>query len=390
MKKILFISYGGGHVNSLLPVAKSMKSRGHSVIFFALTTAANVLKDTDIPYKTFSDYFNKRHIKDVGKTLIDTVDEKVISAEDSEIYLGQNYIDLIEEYGKTKAEKLYKKSGRLIFNPIKSMTEVIKDINPDILVTTSSPRSERASVYAANKLGIKSIALSDLFVERPLKWFSDPNFGTKICVLNSFAKETLIKNGRREQDIVITGNPAFDKLVSRSKQQKNNKKTHNRVMWASQPEPKYFHETNSFGDPKLPLKIEAELIKIFEHRKDLQLVVRNHPNEDQRDYPKHVEISEKTEDLSKALDRIDLLITCTSIVGFEALILGKGFISVDMSVLSKMLPFSKYGYSSGVNKIENIENAINDFYSNSNKIKPSYFIDDATSRICDLIHELVN
>lgn len=366
-----------------------MQSMGYEVAFFALTTAVVSLRNTDIKYYTYTDFFDTSEVKNIGRKLINSVDSNILPVRDSSIYLGQNYIDLVSDLGSKNAKELYDKAGRYAFHPLESMTRVLLKLKPDLVVSTSSPRSEKAIIYAAGKLRIKSIVLSDLFVERPLSWFSDQNFATKICVPSNFAKEVLIKNGRASDDIVITGNPAFDNLVLASKDQKKPKNFSYRVLWASQPEPEYLAENDSYGDPLLPIKIESKLIEIFNTRRDWKLIIRNHPNETPREYPDYIEISNNDEMLSVLLPTIDLVLTCTSIVGFEALILGKGFITIDKSVLTPMLPFSKYGYSLGVDSIDSIEDHLTAFYSNKKDIKNSYHIEDATGNFCNVILDLL-
>ena len=389
MKKILFVSYGGGHVESLLPVAKKIQSKDCEVAFFALTTAIKRLQNCDLKYYTYSDFFDTPKVKDVGRKIVNSVDTSMLSTKETLIYLGQNYIDLVSDLGAKRAERLYKKSGRYIFNPLKSMTEVLLKLKPDLVVSTSSPRSEKAIIYAAGNLGIKTIVLSDLFVERPLSWFSDPDFSTKICVPSDYAKNVLINNGRAFKDVVVTGNPAFDSLVSKSKAQKKIKKFSYRVLWASQPEPEYFTENDTYGDPLLPTKIESKLIEIFKTRRDWKLVIRNHPNEVPRQYPEFIESSSNDENLSDLLSGIDLVLTCSSIVGFEASILGKGFITIDKSVLTPMLPFSKYGYSKGINSIDSIEDCLIDFYANKRDKSYTYNIENAVDNFCNEILNLL-
>jgi len=39
MKKVFFVTYGGGHVRSVIPVIKELKSRGHKVSVLGLTSS---------------------------------------------------------------------------------------------------------------------------------------------------------------------------------------------------------------------------------------------------------------------------------------------------------------------------------------------------------------
>ena len=390
MKKILFVCYGGGHVQSLVPVAEKMQDMNCEVVFLALTTAVNSVRKSGIRHYTYADFFDTQEVRDVGRQLAHAIDSRMLSIHDTSIYLGQNYLDLVSDHGDDEARKLYEESGRSIFNPLKSMTRVLLEVQPDLVVSTSSPRSERAIIYAAGQLGIKSVVLSDLFVERPLSWFVDKKFSSKICVPSRFARDVLIKNGRPCGDVVITGNPAFDTLVSTSKKMKKNSISRSyRVLWASQPEPEYFAENDSYGDPLLPTKIESELIRIFDSRRDWKLVIRNHPNEVPRRYPEFIESSRNDEKLTDLLPSIDLVVTCTSIVGFEALILGKGFLTIDKSVLTPMLPFSRYGYSRGIDSIDSIEEHLAEYYSTNAVSDAPYNIENAADNVCKVILDLI-
>ena len=56
MKKVLFVAYGGGHVNMVIPVAKKLMAQpGFYVEVLGLTTARHVLEKENIPCFGFSD-----------------------------------------------------------------------------------------------------------------------------------------------------------------------------------------------------------------------------------------------------------------------------------------------------------------------------------------------
>lgn len=383
--KVLFASYGGGHVRSLLPVARLMHELGHDVKFLAFTTAILELKDESFSCLTYSDFFEGADVRAAGEVLVESVEGGMLPFDESVIYLGRNFLDLAEDFGWGTAKEMFAESGRLIFNPLKSMSKILGALKPDVVVSTSSPRSERAIIEAAHSRGIPSIALSDLFVERPLTWFSKSDFASKICVPSESARQILVGSGRSQSDIVVTGNPAFDLLVEAAKSQSKVLKGSYRVLWASQPEPSYFVETGAHGDPNLPIKIEQQLFEIFEARREWQLVVRNHPNEHARVYPEFVEVSHKDQELFELLKSIDVVVTCTSIVGFEALLLGKGFLTIDKSVLSEILPFARYGYSKSVPDIHDIEEGLDEFFSTREAPDVGYTIENATDNVANVI-----
>jgi len=45
------VTYGGGHVRSVIPVIKELKSRGHKVSVLGLTSSVNDLKKEEIEFK---------------------------------------------------------------------------------------------------------------------------------------------------------------------------------------------------------------------------------------------------------------------------------------------------------------------------------------------------
>ncbi len=388
MKKILFVAYGGGHINTLLPIAKKLDPSSYEVCFFALTTSIDKLKQTDFKYYTYRDFFYSDEVQGYGKKITAGLDTIKLNDEESISYLGQNYLELVQTHGAVEADKLYRKSNRQIFEPIKSMEYVLKKINPDLVVSTSSPRSEKCIIQAAGKLGIKSIALIDLFAVRCTSWFKKNNFANKVCVFSTVVKSYLTLNGRNEADIMVTGNPVFDQLVNNSNAAKKQNDVY-RVLWASQKEPEYFAEFGTHGNSNLPLEIEKKLIEIFKDKK-WTLVVRNHPNEESRKYPDFVEISASSTKLIETLNSVDLVITCTSTVGLEGLILGKDLITIDMSVITPTIPFSKYGYSVGINNLDQLADSIKKMYDNRKlKKKRKYSIKNATENVIVEIEKLL-
>jgi len=389
MQKILLVGYGGGHINMLLPVAKKLQELNFEVVFFALTTAIDKLNNSEFTYYTYKDFFYSDRVQKYGKELIKELETVKLDDEESIAYLGQNYLELVEKFGESEAKALYQKSQRQIFEPIKSMEYVLQQIKPDIIVSTNAPRSEKCVIQAAAKLNIKSIALIDLFAIRCVDWFKENSFASKVCVFSDDVKEYLVEHGRFSKDIIVTGNPVLDKLINL--ENKCRPKKNFRVLWASQKEPEYFAEFDIEGDPELPLKIEKKLLEIFKNR-EWELVIRNHPNEESREYPDFVEVSSISTSLVETLQNVDLVVTCTSTVGLEGVILGKELITIDMSVFTPTIPFSKYGYSKGVSSLDSLEENIMDVYNNRScklENKKRYDIKDATQNVVDVIINLL-
>jgi UDP-N-acetylglucosamine:LPS N-acetylglucosamine transferase len=218
----LFVSYGGGHLKAILPVANQLIKDGYSIKIFALTTAINDLIDSNIPYFSYKDLpeaYEEENIK-LGIKLAKHLDiqnnkDNIVSYEESVAYLALNYKDLIRLYGQSKGRKMWLEEGRQIFYPIYLMKKVLNYIEPKIVISTNSPRSEKAAIRAASMLNIKSVCINDLFAIQESAWLKDNSFANKIFVLNDSVKKFLVGLGRAAEDIVVSGNPAFDSLFEK-------------------------------------------------------------------------------------------------------------------------------------------------------------------------------
>ena len=62
----------------------------------------------------------------------------------------------------------------------------------------------------AGKLNIPSVCIVDLFAVKEVAWVGEPGYADKVCVLSEFVKNTLMRAGRNDKDIIVTGNPAFE------------------------------------------------------------------------------------------------------------------------------------------------------------------------------------
>ena len=167
------------------------------------------------------------------------------------------------------------------------MRRVIKRLAPGLVVATSSPRAERAAILAAAQVGIPSICVVDLFALQEVQWIGQFGFGTRVCVLNESVREMFLARGRRPEEVVVTGNPAFDRLkapetvlagfnLRQARGWNDGKKI---VLWASTIEPERHPFNGLLGDPNLPRLVETQLREIVASDTNLRLVVRYHPNE---------------------------------------------------------------------------------------------------------------
>lgn len=365
MPTALFICYGGGHVKMLSPVIKELSVRGWNTPVLGLTTAYDYLSSVGLSplgFKDFVDLKKDSYALEIGKRLREREDAGKISEKETIAYLGISYAELEEKLGATEARKAYQKSGRQAFFPIFFMERICRSISPDVVIATSSPRAEKAAIYAAKKLKIPSIALNDLFFPKnSLLWFGDKDFGDRVCVLSQLDKERLLSAGRSEEEVVVTGNPIFDILFERRENSTTKiSSTKKRILWVSTPEPAYFPSYDIYSDPNLPLKIEKFLISIVSKYKNWHLTIRRHPNEPSCNLipTPQVSISCYKDDLISDILSSDLVVTTYSTATLEAHILGKTVLCLELSPYSALFPFPDYGIAHGVSNWNEIEEKI--------------------------------
>lgn len=216
MKKILFVTYGGGHVNIVRHLYKELSKLDYIVTIIALTNSVSILDREGIPYRKISEYLSlfkeKEKILEYGNYLAKShYDQNSgLSYEDIAAYLGFSIYDLMKTEGNLEsALEKFQLVGHKIFNPIQTMKTILAYENPDVLVLTSSMRMEKGAGLAANSLKVPVIRILDTIGDDDLI-----PYNCKICVMNKIAKENLLANNDiNKNDIVITGQPDYEKSI---------------------------------------------------------------------------------------------------------------------------------------------------------------------------------
>ena len=227
MKKIFMTCYGGGHAEIIKEVYKNLVNiSGVEITILALTTSKYKFEQEKIPYKLITDYYNKeeeKFIYELGKSFCISNDiDTSIGEDETYLYHGYALYELEKKYSKEKIKEGFKKFGRAIFLPIQFMERVLKNENPDLVITTNSPRYEKATLIVAKNLDIVSLSIEDLFgveykqltVDAAF-FFKNLNYntiyGNYLCILTDEVKKNL--NTDKIDKVFITGNPAFDKTI---------------------------------------------------------------------------------------------------------------------------------------------------------------------------------
>lgn len=364
---VLFAAYGGGHVAALRPVAQALAREGISVGFLGLTTAQADLENHGLDYFGFAELEGAdcADVQSWGREFAGPdVPGSPVPYYESVAYHGLNFRDQVALWGETQAREHYATHGRQGFLPVQTMEKLLRQLQPRLVVATSSPRAERALFISARKLGIPRVCLVDLFAIREVEWIAQPGYADILCVLNDQVRDYVISSGCASDSVTVTGNPAFDTVNSQHsrdlaeeiRQAKGISAQSKVILWASNIEPEKNRFTGAVGDPRLPRRIEQTLREMLSSHPDWHLVVRYHPSEVvQFDPARNVHLSSRDENLHALIHSSDLVVVLTSTVGLEAHLAGKPVICVDMSVFTANSPLSKMGIGTGVTCLEQLQ-----------------------------------
>lgn len=346
--KVLFVSYGGGHVGMVLPVMRELEALlpGAQCTLMALTTGhakAKAVRPNALGYKDFLHLVDADQARAWGERLSEGNTSPDVPLEETIAYLGINYLDLIAQHGKAGAADVYREQGRYGFRPLHFMRAVMDALQPDAVVATNSPRSERTALDVAGERGISAIGMVDLFgLDSDTYVLHEPK-PAWTCVISEGVRQRLIARGFAASGVVVTGNPAFDGLFSEENRERAQTFLAERgwqglqpVLFAGHWEPQAHPATPVPVGQALPREIEAVLRAQVRQRPDLALVVRYHPS-DWTQYPRlpdepRIHFSEPPrEPIHPLILASQAVVVQTSTVGLESAVGGKPVVSVENS-----------------------------------------------------------
>jgi hypothetical protein len=357
VKRVLLAAYGGAHVAVAIPLHHALLEAGLEPVVLGLTTAAQVFERHGIACKRFIDYVDLQdvEIRRWGDYLCQFHHREGIGIrrEQSAAYLGASMAELVRDIGEAEALARYRQSGLNAFLPVAVLRGILRRETIDGVIATDSPRAERAALNAAAQMGLPSICVVSSFPHIGLHYLRRADNGAMMCVLNDRIRAQLIDAGRSPESVVATGNPAFDALTSpdnpalgaRLRAQAGIRNNDWTVLWAEQPEP---------ADPQLPVRMREHLAQVC-RRNGWRLLVRLHPSSQASApdaMPRDALTSPRTENVRDALLKSDAVVTFTSTIGFEALVLDK---PVVVAAVSQYSAFVDYRESDGVLTVDSLE-----------------------------------
>ena len=399
MKKVLFVCYGSGHVRMVVPVARALQSSGQAQVqVLGLTTAAPVVRAAGLPLLQFKDFVEPgdEPALALGRELIAAMGPLDDPAE-SAAYMGLCYSELEAEVGKDQAQRRYADLARQAFLPAATLKRILQRVQPDLLVVTNSPRAERAAVIAAAQLGIPVVCMVDLFAVDEVRWIGAADYAQKVCVLNVGVRDFLVAAGRRPEQVVVTGNPAFDALhdpanVRQGLEMRQRQGWDGRrvVLWPSQAEPAIHPFDGSPGDPGFPDRVLQQLAGWVARNADAVLCVRPRAGEPAPSVidSERVVVTGQDWPLPTLLHAVDTVVTLTSTVGLEGHLCGARLIQVLGSVFESSMPLARFGVADAAVPMQDLAAALDHWTRQPRRAAPQPS-QAATPRVLEVLGEFL-
>ncbi|MFZ4702513.1 MAG: glycosyltransferase, partial [Candidatus Methylumidiphilus sp.] len=283
-------------------------------------------------------------------------------------YLGVNYLEWVETYGEETAAQLYQKGGRRSFLPLKFIGNIIDFLQPSVVVSTSSPRSEQAAIEAAVQRGIPTLTMLDVFANPKFSYLYYQTHADRITVPSELAGRQLLDAGIDQTRIRVTGCPAYESLsdpthISDGIALKQSLGWSNLsvVLWAGSIEEDDHDVPQEYFGTGLCTLVEKQLRNWVQQHPNVAMIVRYHPNQyhlfPDFGHQERVYVSNPTKDkLYTHLHAADTVIVQTSTVGFEAAVIGKRLLSLSFSprAINTEYDFSKLGLAESVHSIDHL------------------------------------
>lgn len=362
-KTILFACYGGGHVQSLIPIIHELRTdESINLIVVGFTTALATFERSGIDARGYSvlEKYIEQPCPDIVNQFIGEVGHPDVKAEDTYAYFHIGIHDLVSDVGCISAIKMLKQQGRAAFMPIKTFTHYLQDIKPDLVVTSTSPRSELALQRAARKLNIPGLAVSDLFLQHEAAYLCDGTYAENITVISKYVADYLRKSLCDRISLHVTGNPAFDAMFAKCE-----KVTGGRIRkkYAVKPTDRLITWIGTPSDVSLTGKKFVKNRVIIKYLEDFCIknagylfAFRPHPNRP-IELPHTVEkgfLLGSQYSIESVLWASDIVVLETSTVGLQAALINKVVITI---AAEDYPPYKQLGLSTDVSDVDGLGRA---------------------------------
>jgi len=276
---------------------------------------------------------------------------------------------------------------------------------PDFLIsgTSANDFTERHLWQEAKFHGIPSMAILDAWSNYGIR-FSE--YGMRylhlfkgicnylpdyICVMDELAKTEMIKDGVPADRIVTFGNPHFEMVSLLSEQSDYTSEVNEAIVFLFASEP--FEDVYRKGQEEFVLQ---GLLKAARMYKEARVRIRNHPKESNDKYKRFVgdriEI-DKNVSVYDSIKQATIIVSASSIVLLEALILGRKVVSFQPKAKDGKNDFilTRNGTLPFLRNYEDFENYLSDVLNNhtiQNFANIPY--EGTIDRIVSFVKEVIN
>ncbi len=393
--RVLLACYGGGHVQSLLPVACQLRDHpAISLRVIGFTTALATFRRAGIEAEGCSSLLESDDAPwlAMAQHCIEEPRHPDVSEQESMAYYALGLRDLHLDHGADGAREIFAREGRKAFMPVHAMRRYLRRSPADLVVATTSPRSELALLRAARMERIESLAVSDLFLQHESSYICAPGYANHLTVMASAVGEEMARKGFPAQHIHVTGSPAFDSLFDG---------THGEAAQA-------LRRTLGIGDhvklllwacPSAAVSLigkpfidTAAMIAFLETYcdawPDTRFLVRQHPSKPVVAHGtplRHGSICPPGVTIEACLHACDQVILETSTVGLQAALLGKPVVTVGAGDYP---PYAAYGLATDVPTLADAGPALRRM-TPPDLARLAYPLHErATDRVCRLVRAL--
>jgi hypothetical protein len=369
-RRAFFITYGASHVAKVAPVVRELRRRNVECLVMALTIGYKRAVQTGLEPVGYKDFLHLANDAEAvlacGRSLMEGNVHPDVDEYETCCYMGINYREWVGELGAERAAAMYAQRGRQGFMPVRFMGKVIDELQPGVVVATSTPRSEEAGIRAAIARRVPTLTMVDLFAPPSDPFLRRPLHADRITVVSEEVKANFLKAGLGEDQVVVTGSPDFDPLFEPAAARAGAEFRRRMgwegltvVMWAGILEPGIDGARSEHAGARLGILVERELRRWVAMRPDAALVVRYHPSQ-YHEFPaqpdqERVYLSNSgAEPISALLHASDVVVNQLSTVGFEAALLRKRVLHLAFSgwVAKADFDLSSFGASEAVESLD--------------------------------------
>ncbi len=376
-RRLLFVTYGAGHIALVLPVIREMQQRQPDwhIDLMALTTAAHEAKRQGfaaLGYRDFAHWYEPQQLRDQAVPLLASTRHPLVDEEETIAYLGINLADLEHRLGREEAQARYARQGRWAFHPVGFMRRVLEQLRPEVVIATNSPRTEQAALEAASALGIPSVCMVDLFSPPGDPFLERLHYADSLTTISELGKKNLVAGGVPADRIHVTGSPAFDSLFDPRHAQDAARDRETLgwqglkvILWPGHPELMPPGMPQVADPPAFARHAEQVLRDYVAQHSGTALVVRYHPN-----HAVHFSSGAEQERVlwsepsqrhpHRDIHLSDAVVFQATTMGLEAAIAGKSVLSLDHSPSRLVFPASEQGVSRGVGCFEALPAALDE------------------------------